>query len=519
MGPVQPLFVHWSLCLAHLTVASLPSVQVFLSPLSIMSTVPVASTGHTAASIDSAESAPALTAAAVAARAAAHVHAASAAPSDSPAASECGYITATDKQTTVTPPAADKLTTVAASASVSRFRNAYLRILLLGTHDPASPLRHLRGVTGTIFRFLIYPRLNELWQAHIVDGVQRGGDKEKQFFASRGNVKFPPPRDIDVNMMPFVLGDIDSLPPELQHYWPLIKQCDVAQSHNDFNQVGAVAYLTIHESAVQPSHSQRRGGLHTESPGTLPLMEISKAARAAATSTATKAEAAAGAGAGAAVVAGAGMNSVEKSPHKLTHSTSSGSSSSSSRSEAAASKQLASLQLQRVGAGKHCRKLKKEGFWGRGVWCNYPIGGLYMASNVGSSCQLWDASLSDPVAVVGHLGDLEHLRPALGEKGKYRPRANELIWLTDLTPHESLPSTEWTTGEKEVKKQTEEKAPSASALPKPVGARYRQYFRLVTKEISVWYARHSTPNPRGTRPPLNVLIIDTDKFEGHQAAE
>ena len=41
----------------------------------------------------------------------------------------------------------------------------------------------------------------------------------------------------------------------------------------------------------------------------------------------------------------------------------------------------------------------------------------------------------------------------------------------------------------------------------------RQYFRLVTSEVSVWYEEHSTPNPIGIKPPDSVKIIKGNKFE------
>ena len=41
----------------------------------------------------------------------------------------------------------------------------------------------------------------------------------------------------------------------------------------------------------------------------------------------------------------------------------------------------------------------------------------------------------------------------------------------------------------------------------------RQYFRLVTSEVSVWYEEHSTPNPLGIKPPDSVKIIKGNKFK------
>ncbi|CAK4744617.1 unnamed protein product, partial [Aphanomyces euteiches] len=51
-------------------------------------------------------------------------------------------------------------------------------------------------------------------------------------------------------------------------------------------------------------------------------------------------------------------------------------------------------------------------------------------------------------------------------------------WITDRTPHESLPL-----------KKTQ----------------YRQFFRLVTSQVSHWYADHSTPNPLGILPTTKII--------------
>ena len=63
-------------------------------------------------------------------------------------------------------------------------------------------------------------------------------------------------------------------------------------------------------------------------------------------------------------------------------------------------------------------------------------------------------------------------------------------WLTDGCPHESLPLKETS---------------------------FRQYFRLVTSDVSVWYSDHSTHNPvmsaRDLWPPPGVQILEGSKFE------
>lgn len=109
------------------------------------------------------------------------------------------------------------------------------------------------------------------------------------------------------------------------------------------------------------------------------------------------------------------------------------------------------------------------------------IGGLYMASNVDNTTAVYNALLTD-IAEANRYGDIEHLRPILGEP--YHMNAGELIWYTDRTPHEALPQLE---------------------------SGYCQFFRLVTSDISVWFEDHSTPNPK-VRLPETVTIIKGSKF-------
>jgi hypothetical protein len=41
---------------------------------------------------------------------------------------------------------------------------------------------------------------------------------------------------------------------------------------------------------------------------------------------------------------------------------------------------------------------------------------------------------------------------------------------------------------------------------------YRQFFRLVTSKVSVWYDKHSTKNPLGIFPGSDTQILYNDKF-------
>lgn len=111
-----------------------------------------------------------------------------------------------------------------------------------------------------------------------------------------------------------------------------------------------------------------------------------------------------------------------------------------------------------------------------------------MASTVPNSTALYAARIrrpesgGDPLAI-GDLGDCEHYR-GLVEHTRYSPDANEVVWMTDLTLHESVP------------------------LPQKT---HRQYFRLVVGKIGAWYEEHSTPNPNCPLPD-NVVVVKGSKF-------
>jgi hypothetical protein len=95
-------------------------------------------------------------------------------------------------------------------------------------------------------------------------GASTGFEDGFVAFSKCGQVEFPEPAGRNGNMMPFILGDKDSLPDDLECYYTLIENfpCMVED-------VGNMAYLTVHESYVGPDDStqQQRSGLHIESAG------------------------------------------------------------------------------------------------------------------------------------------------------------------------------------------------------------------------------------------------------------
>ena len=216
-----------------------------------------------------------------------------------------------------------------------------------------------------------------------------------------GVADFPEPQGLNINMMPFIMGKKETLPEACQQYWPLIEQCNIGPK-----EIGKVGYLTVKESLVNAGESQRRAGVHIETPGRL-----------------------------------------------VTPGT---------------------YKEQRYNWG--CGIVRMD----RSTW----EGGIYMASNVPSSCKVWDLVVKDPAAAAGKNGDLEHLREVLGE-GKLM-EANKIYWLTDATPHESLPLEE---------------------------SCHRQFFRLVTSSLSVWYPEHSTKNDLVEIDTSITEIVEGSKFD------
>jgi len=72
------------------------------------------------------------------------------------------------------------------------------------------------------------------------------------------NVRFPGSSRQMVNMMPIIFGDGDSIPGNLKRYEEMIGSCNFEN--------GTTVYLTVNESNVEPSTTQRRPGIHIESP-------------------------------------------------------------------------------------------------------------------------------------------------------------------------------------------------------------------------------------------------------------
>jgi hypothetical protein len=130
-------------------------------------------------------------------------------------------------------------------------------------------------------------------------------------------------------------------------------------------------------------------------------------------------------------------------------------------------------------SGIHVEKHPGRG-WGGGGWGGGTGqgSGLYMASTQDKTCRIWDCYIETP----GQMGDCGHLKDQLTEPTYLE--ANSLVWLTDSCPHEALPQED---------------------------SGIRQFFRLVTSHVDLWYEAHSTKNPL-VDIPANVKIFKENKF-------
>jgi hypothetical protein len=267
--------------------------------------------------------------------------------------------------------------------------------LFAGTRDPSSPLSLLRQFEDTVLRE-IGNCIQNRWSSHIkltipaylvgtsdIGGLMQfnqgrrhrwperviheresttshGFDDGFVSFARVGSVQFPSSTGRNVNMMPFIFGEKDSLPTDLQCYFDLIEMCPYMKED-----IGKVGYLTVHESYVDVGECQRREGLHIESPGSF---------------------------------------------------------SDDSR----------------------CKFIPAvEHRWGMGALRgpDFYDGGIFMASSQRNTSRVWNALVDSRVpGIVDRHGGCEHLRDLLGEGISLE--AGELIWMTDLTPHEAIPQKE-----------------------------------------------------------------------------
>lgn len=110
-------------------------------------------------------------------------------------------------------------------------------MVLLGTADPNSPLRLLRGYKDVLK--VIFDKVVTFWKESVDHSEVGFVCSDRRF----DEVRFPKPTGIKINMMPFIMGKKSSLPKKYHQYWGMIESCDVEMDEYD-----AICYLTIYES-------------------------------------------------------------------------------------------------------------------------------------------------------------------------------------------------------------------------------------------------------------------------------
>lgn len=305
---------------------------------------------------------------------------------------------------------------------------------------------------------LIFDHVRESWKNTLIIGPNKT-DPLIQFpnwapnlayYKEQRTISFPPPSGIHVNMMPVVLGDVDSLPDALKPYNSIIKSCFYPNIHHKLE--ANAAYLTVHESVVFEQEPQRRPGIHTE--GFLLSYQPVQSPW-------------------------AWFSAIRPYLGPMAQCF--------GRVEVA---DYLPIQEPRS-------NLQQEKFWSSPTGRWFPWGefrgnhgGDFTSSTVSHSTRIWNATIPrTPSAIILEGCDIEYIRGVLDETVEsVEPNAGELYWMTDATPHESLPLEPGT---------------------------HRQYFRLVVGKIGGWWEEHSTRNPLRVEPDCPVLT--GSKFEDGDA--
>lgn len=193
---------------------------------------------------------------------------------------------------------------------------------------------------------------------------------------------FPKPQDLHINMMPIKLMDSRTWPESVKPYTSFICACTANNRSYISMEFDCTGYLTIQEGWVEPGETQRRPGLHIESPTVAVESEVTGDDQALRS-----------------IAWGGGMYRVERDAED--------------------------------------KPIRDEN---GNVIMRAPVGGIFMANNVADSCAVWPCVIEEPEMVADAHGGIERLRPYLPKCHFVKP--GELVWFTDRTPHESLPVTE-----------------------------------------------------------------------------
>eukprot|EP01084_Bolivina_argentea_P078378 142213_1 len=135
------------------------------------------------------------------------------------------------------------------------------RILLIAIYDKNNIWYKLGGmkyIVKAIWELTLQFNAN-IWTKYIDKDAVALQNKYVQ-------ITFPTPRNININMMPFIMShdwQKTKLPNYLIGYHKMIRKC----LQFDESQRDKICFLTIQESMVDKGKTQRRPGLHIENPG------------------------------------------------------------------------------------------------------------------------------------------------------------------------------------------------------------------------------------------------------------
>lgn len=321
-----------------------------------------------------------------------------------------------------------------------------------------------------------------------------------------GKVTFPEAHYININMMPVITGDPESIPEEYRQYYPMIEACGIEKA-----EIGKVGYLTITETYVPKGVCQRRPGVHTD--GHCCSKSDSRFKPGKNRPKATGQWGSGGWG-------GPEEDHICRSP-RFTPEARAQKAAPITVPDPALAPEPASVTALRDRVSKledlYIRlnaelgraselidKLSKGGVEVYGERPAEPLDGsvigygtlraqgIYMASSVAKTTRAWDVRIEHG----GWMGDCEGCPDIMKMVKKLKPvlfEANRLYWITDRCPHECLP------------------------MPR---SDMRQFFRYVTSAVDIWYTQHSTPNRLGVKPKGKMLYGSkfNPKKKSHQQA-
>ena len=159
---------------------------------------------------------------------------------------------------------------------VKQLLHPIARILLIAAYDDDHIFSKLRG-TRFIIKAIWEYALPFYDEDTVREHIQRS--YESNIFAlKKCPVQFPAPEGFNINMMPFIHSldfEKTKLPECLRGYFNALILPSLGKTGSDYCKINycqssktpSIYYLTIQESWVGAGRSQRRPGLHIESPG------------------------------------------------------------------------------------------------------------------------------------------------------------------------------------------------------------------------------------------------------------